>query len=151
MSKTELELERIALPICEKCGVYIYSSEYKKEGGSFYLRLFIDRDGGVTIDDCENVSRALSPLLDEKLDIKEAYIFEVSSPGIDRMLTRPWHFDKAIGSDIDIKLFAPIDGKKEISGNLLSHGEDFVTILNDNKEQTILKRQASQIRLSFKF
>ena len=118
LAKIDEALEKLALDICERHGVYIYNTEYKKEGSEYFLRLFIDKDGGVTIEDCENVSREISPLLDDLTFIKEAYIFEVSSPGIDRALTRDWHFEKVMGEEIEIKLFAPLDGKKEISGIL---------------------------------
>ncbi len=152
MSKTEAELERIAAPVCEKHGVYIYASEYKKEGGDYFLRLFIDKDGGVSIDDCERVSREISPLLDTQLDfLKEAYIFEVSSPGIERSLTREWHFDKAVGSDVSVRLFAPIDGQKELCGTLAANNENEIVITTQGKEMTIQKRQISLAKLSFKF
>lgn len=151
MSKIEAAFEKIAAPICEAHGVYIYEVEYKKEGGNYFLRLYIDKDGGVTIDDCENVSRAINPMLDETDFIKDAYIFEVSSPGIDRLLSRPWHYEKVIGEDVTVKLFAPIDSKKELTGVLVSCDEDSFVINADGKEITIEKTKAAQTRLSFKF
>lgn len=151
MSKIEAAFEKIAAPICEAQGVYIYEVEYKKEGGNYFLRLYIDKDGGVTIDDCENVSRAINPMLDETDFIKDAYIFEVSSPGIDRLLSRPWHYEKVIGEDVTVKLFAPIDSKKELTGVLVSCDEDSFVINADGKEITIEKTKAAQTRLSFNF
>ncbi len=151
MSKIEEALEELALPICEKFGVYIYETEYKKEGETFYLRLFIDKEGGVTVDDCENVSRALNPILDEKDPIKEAYIFEVSSPGLDRILSRPWHYEKALGRDIDVRLFMPFDGKKIFSGILTDFSDSSFTILENGKEITIEKKIAASVRLAVKF
>lgn len=151
MAKIDEALESLALPVCERHGVYIYNTEYKKEGSDYYLRLFIDKDGGVTIEDCENVSREISPLLDDLTFIKDAYIFEVSSPGIDRVLTRPWHFEKVMGQEIDIKLFAPIDGSKEISGVLKAYSEGNITIEANDKEIIIEKGKAASVKLAFNF
>ncbi len=151
MAKIDEALESLALPVCERHGVYIYNTEYKKEGSEYFLRLFIDKDGGVTIEDCENVSREISPLLDDLTFIKDAYIFEVSSPGIDRALTRPWHFEKVMGQEIDIKLFAPIDGSKEISGVLKAYSEGNITIEANDKEIIIEKGKAASVKLAFNF
>lgn len=151
LAKIDEALEKLALDVCERHGVYIYNTEYKKEGSEYYLRLYIDKDGGVTIEDCENVSREISPLLDDLTFIKEAYIFEVSSPGIDRALTRDWHFEKVMGEEIDVKLFAPIDGSREISGVLTGYNEGIITIDVNGKEITIEKGKAASVRLAFKF
>ena len=151
MAKIDEALEKLALDVCERHGVYIYNTEYKKEGSEYFLRLYIDKDGGVTIEDCENVSREISPMLDDLTFIKEAYIFEVSSPGIDRALTRDWHFEKVIGEEIEIKLFAPLDGKKEITGVLTGYSDGVITVLENDKEITIEKSKAASIRLAFKF
>ena len=151
MAKIDEALEKLALDVCERHGVYIYNTEYKKEGSEYFLRLYIDKDGGVTIEDCENVSREISPMLDDLTFIKEAYIFEVSSPGIDRALTRDWHFEKVMGEEIEIKLFAPLDGKKEITGILKNYSEGIITVLENDKEITIEKSKAASVRLAFKF
>lgn len=151
MAKIDEALEKIALDVCQRHGVYIYDTEYKKEGSDYFLRLFIDKDGGVTIEDCENVSREISPLLDDLTFIKEAYIFEVSSPGIDRHLKKEWHFEKVMGEEIDIKLFAPIDGSREISGILKGYNGGTITLDVNGKDIIIEKSKASSIRLAFKF
>ena len=151
MAKIDEALEKLALPVCERHGVYIYNTEYKKEGSEYYLRLFIDKDGGVTIEDCESVSREISPMLDDLTFIKDAYIFEVSSPGIDRVLSRPWHFEKVMGQEIDIKLFAAIDGKKEISGVLKAYSDGEITVVANDKEIIIEKGKAASVKLAFKF
>lgn len=152
MSKVEALLEKLALPVCEKHGVYIYDTEYKKEGSNYYLRLYIDKDGGVTINDCENVSREMSVLLDEHDSIiKDAYLFEVSSPGIDRLLTKDWHFEKVLGQDVDIKLFSAIEGTKELSGKLVSYDGNNITVIFGEKEITIDKNKAASVRLAFNF
>ncbi len=151
MAKNEALLEEIAAPVCEEFGVYVYECEYKKEGGEYYLRLFIDKDGGVTIEDCENVSRKVNEKLDALDPIKEAYIFEVSSPGMDRKLTRSWHFEKVLGEDVDVKLFAPIEGSKALTGTLTAYDDDTVTLIIGEKTITIEKSKASSIRLAIKF
>lgn len=151
MSKAEKILEELAAPICEEAGVYVYDCEYKKEGGEYYLRLFIDKDGGVTIEDCEKVSRAVSDALDKEDPIDEGYIFEVSSPGIDRRLSRDWHFEKAKGGEVELKLFAPIDGKKTISGVLLGYDHGLITIEADGKVMRIEKGKTSSVRMAVRF
>ena len=151
MAKIDEALEKLALPVCERHGVYIYNTEYKKEGSEYFLRLFIDKDSGVTIEDCENVSREISPMLDDLTFIKDAYIFEVSSPGIDRVLSRPWHFEKVIGEEIDIKLFAPIDGTKEITGILKAYSDGNITVETNDKEIIIEKGKAASVKLAFNF
>ncbi len=98
MSKAEEIAEREAEAICSGCGLYVYDVEYKKEGGENVLRVFIDSDSGVTLDDCEKVSRALSDRLDELDPIKGAYELEISSPGVERIIKRDWHYDKALGN-----------------------------------------------------
>lgn len=151
MAKIDEALEKLALPVCERHGVYIYNTEYKKEGSEYYLRLFIDKDGGVTIEDCENVSREISPMLDDLTFIKDAYIFEVSSPGIDRVLSKPWHYEKVMGEEIDIKLFAPIEGSKEITAVLKGYEDGKITVEYNGKELEIEEKQAANVRLTFKF
>ncbi|MDP4133653.1 MAG: ribosome maturation factor RimP [Bacillota bacterium] len=153
MSKIETLVEEMAAPLCEKENCYIYNVEFKKEGAAWCLRIYIDSDkeGGVSIDQCEAVSRALSDSLDGNDPINQAYELEVSSPGIERLLSRPFHFDKALGKKIEIKLYNPIDGKKRIEGILISHDEDTVTIENNKEKITIEKEKASQIKTVFEF
>lgn len=151
MAKINDALYEIALPVCERNGVYIYDTEYKKEGSEYYLRLYIDKDGGVTIDDCEKVSREINPLLDDITLLKDAYIFEVSSPGIDRLLTKDWHFEKVIGKEIEIKLFAPINGSKELLGILTDYSDGKITVMSGESKITIEKNQAASVRLSFSY
>ncbi len=150
MSKTEVIFEELAAPVCEEEGVYIYDSEYKKEGGNYYLRLFIDKEGGVTIDDCERVSRRLNDILDEKDFIPEAYIFEVSSPGMDRKLSRDWHFEKAIGCDVEIKLFAPFEGSKVLEGTLVGYDHALISLKVGERVIRIEKGKTSSVRLAVK-
>lgn len=149
MAKAEIVLEKEAAPVCERNGVYIYDTEYKKEGGSYVLRLYIDKDGGVTIDDCESVSREINAVLDEKLSfISEPYMFEVSSPGLDRKLTRDWHFEKAIGKNVDIKTFAPLKGSKAFTAKLLGYDHGVISLELDGEKIMLEKGKTASVRLS---
>ena len=163
MSRKEIEerTEKLLKPITEDNGVSVYDVEYVKEGSDYYLRAYIDKDGGVTIDDCEAVSRALNDKLDEEDYIDDAYILEVSSPGLTRALKKPEHFSKSIGKDVEFKLFSPITyeekGKKlsakEFVGILKKYDEstDTVTIGFDDKELEILRKDISSIHLWIDF
>ena len=152
MAKAEAVLEKEAAPICEKHGVYVYDAEYKKEGGSYVLRLYIDKDGGVGIEDCEKVSRELSDMLDEKLSfIKDPYVFEVSSPGMDRKLSRDWHFEKAIGKNVDIKTFAPFNGSKAFTAKLLGYDHGVLSLELNGERVMLEKGKTSSVRLTVEF
>ncbi len=149
MAKAETVLEKIAAPVCEENGVFIYDTEYVKEGGQYYLRLYIDKEGGVTIDDCEKVSSALNDELDTALDfVKDAYVFEVSSPGLDRRLRRDWHFEKAAGSNIDIKTFAPFMGSKSFTAKLLGYDHGVLSLELNGERVMLEKGKTSSIRLA---
>lgn len=104
----------LAKPVVEQMGLQLWDVRFEKEGASWYLRIFIDKEGGVTIDDCENLSRAMDQILDDADPISQSYYFEVSSPGIGRDLVRPWHFQRYLGQDVQVKLIRPVktqDGK----------------------------------------
>lgn len=123
----------LAAPICEQNGVYLYDVEYQKEGKNQVLRIYIDKDGGINIDECETVSRLLSEELDQANLISVAYNLEVSSPGAERKLTKDWHYEKVMGKKIEISLYAPINGAKNIIGTLEKATSQSV-ILNVNGE-----------------
>ena len=110
----------------EDCGVELWDVRYLKEGASWYLRVYIDKPGGITIDDCTNVSHAIDPVIDEADPIDGSYYLEVCSPGIERELTRPEHYIKLTGKKIRIKLYKASEGKKEFEGILKSSGENIV-------------------------
>lgn len=114
----------IARPVAAEMGLLLWDVRFEKEGGSHFLRYFIDKPGGVTIDDCERFSRAVDPLLDEADPIAEAYYLEVSSPGIERSLKTPEHFVAFIGRKIVIKLYQPIEGRKELVGTLSDYSAE---------------------------
>ena len=151
MNKTQIEnrTEELLTPIAGAHGVSIYDVEYVKEAGEYYLRAFIDKEGGVTIDDCVDVSRALSDVLDREDYIAEAYTLEVSSPGLTRALTRDRHFDASIGKTVDIKLFQAVEKQKEFSGVLMSFDKETVTIRLEEEDRVFQRKEISSVRLAF--
>ena len=140
----------IAEPVAESCGVNIWDVRYVKEGAEWYLRIFIDKEGGVYVDDCEAVSRAIDEPLDKLDPIKDYYILEVSSPGLERELTRAEHFDRFIGADVMVRLIRPMEVLgRDFSGVLTSHDKETVTITDHSGENvvTINKKDAAWIKL----
>lgn len=140
---------RIAEPIVESFGLTLWDVRYLKEGANWYLRIFIDKDEGVNINDCEKVSRALDEPLDALNLIDQSYCLEVSSPGIERELIRPEHFDKFIGSDIFVKTIRPIPNiGREFDGKLVSSDKtSFVISDLDGNELTIEKKDTAWVKL----
>lgn len=154
MSKRETyesRTEQLLAPIAEKNGVEIYDVEYVKEGSDWYLRAYIDKPEGVTIGDCENVSRALSDALDVEDYIADAYILEVSSPGLGRTLKKDRHLEKSLGKKIEIKTYKPIDKQKEFSGILKAYDAETVTVEEEGKERVFQRSQTALIRLALDF
>ena len=154
----EAKTEQLLYPIAEKYGVEIYDVEYVKEGSDWYLRAYIDKPGGVNIVDCENVSRALSDALDAEDFIPDAYILEVSSPGLGRTLKKDRHFEKSLGAEVEVKTYKPIDGQKEFTGILEDYDDDTITIgereddTGDNNITHVFKRnEIALIRLALDF
>ena len=126
--------------------------EYVKEGGNWYLRAYIDKPGGINVDDCEVVSRELSDILDEKDYIDEAYILEVSSPGLGRPLKKEKDFERSLGEEVEIRTYRMIDRQKEFTGILKSYDKETVTIeMEDTQERTFEKSEIALIRLAFDF
>ena len=122
----------LAKPLAESLGVSLWDVVFEKEGASWYLRIFIDKDDGINIDDCEAFSRPFNKILDEKDFIDQSYIFEVGSPGMGRELKRPEHFEKYIGSPVRVRLIRAADGLKEIIGSLKEYNKE--SILVDERE-----------------
>lgn len=147
----EARTEEILLPIAQNHGVDIYDVEYVKEGSDYYLRAFIDKPEGVNINDCENVSRALSDALDQADFIPEAYILEVSSPGLGRTLKKDRHLEKSMGLDVEIKLFKAVEGCKEFEGTLTGFDSESITISTEGKEQSFSRSDIAIIRLALDF
>ncbi len=144
----EARTEKLLKPIADKNEVEIYDVEYVKEGSEWYLRAYIDKPGGVNINDCENVSRALSDALDEEDFIPDAYILEVSSPGLGRTLKKDRHLEKSLGEEVEIKTYAPIEKQKEFSGILKAFDADTVTITEEETERVFKRKEIARIRLA---
>ena len=153
MSRKEMyeqKTEGILLPLVEQHGFELVDVEYVKEGGTWYLRAYIDKQGGITVDDCEAVSRALSDILDEKDYIDEAYILEVSSPGLGRPLKKEKDFKRSLGEEVEIRTYRAIDKQKEFVGVLKDYDENTVTIkYEDETTKTFEKKDIALIRLAF--
>lgn len=147
----ETRTEQLLAPIAEANRVSIYDVEYVKEGSDYYLRAYIDKPEGVNIQDCENVSRALSDVLDEEDFIPDAYILEVSSPGLGRALKKDKHLQTSIGQEVEVKLFKPIDKCKEFSGILESFDADTIVIRDGETARTFERPDVALIRLAFDF
>lgn len=147
----ELRTEQLLTPIVERFGVEIYDVEYVKEGSNWYLRAFIDKEEGVNINDCENVSRALSDALDTEDYIEDAYILEVSSPGLGRALKKDRHLEKSLGMEVEVRTYKAIDGQKEFSGILKAYDQETVTIEETNGEHVFRRSEIAQIRLALDF
>lgn len=144
----ETRTEAILAPIVQEYGVSIYDVEYVKEGSEYYLRAYIDKPDGVNILDCENVSRALSDKLDEEDFIADAYILEVSSPGLGRSLRKDRHLEASIGEEVEIKLFQPMDGSKEFAGILESFDKGSLTIRQGEETRTFERADIALTRLA---
>ncbi len=144
----EARTEKLLKPIADKNEVEIYDVEYVKEGSEWYLRAYIDKPGGVNINDCESVSRALSDALDEADFIPDAYILEVSSPGLGRTLKKDRHLEKSLGEEVEIKTYAPIEKQKEFSGILKAFDADTVTITEEETERVFKRKEIARIRLA---
>lgn len=144
---TERVLE-IAKPIAEQLGLEIWDVRYLKEGSDWYLRVFIDKPGGVGINDCVDMSHALDKPLDEGDFIPNAYILEVSSPGVERELVKKEHFEKMLGQKVMLKLIRPLDGKREFSGVLEGFDNGEITVsLEQDKKITVNKKETAYVRL----
>ncbi len=155
MSKKETiesRAEAFLLPLLEKHHFELVDVEYVREAGNWYLRAYIDKDGGITVDDCEMVSRSFSDWLDEKDFIDDAYIMEVSSPGLGRPLKKDKDLKRSLGKEVEIRLYRPRDKKKEFTGILKSFDADSVMIENGEGEETTINRsEIALIRLAFDF
>lgn len=148
----ELRTEKLLEPIISENNFELVDVEYVKEAGTYYLRVYVDKEGGISIDDCEIVSRALSDLLDEHDFIPDSYILEVSSPGLGRTLKKDKDFLRSIGEEVDIKLYKPIDKQKDFNGILESYdGEKIVIRIDEDNTMEFTKKEIALIRLAFDF
>ena len=149
MASIEEKVENLLKEQIEALGYELYDVQYAKEGKDYFLRIFIDNEKGIDLQDCEKVSNQINPLLDEKDFIKEMYFLEVSSPGIERILRKEKHFEKAKGKEIELKLFKPIEGKKEYRGILEKWNEETIELKIEETELKIERRNISLMKLVY--
>ena len=152
LEEYEKKTEEILQPIVDANGFELVDVEYVKEGGTWYLRAYIDKPGGITVDDCELVSRAANDILDEKDFVEDSYVFEVSSPGLGRPLKKEKDFARSIGEEVEIRTFRPINRQKEFIGILEAYDKETVTIeLEEEEKMQINRSDIALIRLAFDF
>ena len=145
-------VKELITPMADEMGYYLWDVEFVKEGADKYLRITIDNEEGITIEDCEKFHRAIDPILDEADPISEAYILEVSSPGIERELKTPEHIDACEGWDVELKLYAPKDGAKVFRGVLCGYDEDGKIVIEIGEERTAFDpREIAKIATYFDF
>ena len=142
---------QFAEPVVTEHGCSLWDVEYVREGADWFLRLYIDKDGGVDINDCEAISRAMDPILDEKDPIPDSYHFEVCSAGLERVLKRPGDFAQFMGSTVLVKLYRPRDGQKEFVGTLTGYEDGAVTVTVGNDTITFEKNEVALVRLYVEF
>lgn len=146
--------ENLAEPVLEELGLILWDVTFSKEGSLWILRYLIDKEEGLSITDCEAFSRKVDLLLDEKDPINESYTLEVSSPGVERDLTKDWHFDACMDDILHIKLIRPIDGEREFVGKLIAYNKGELTLLLDEEKDITINVKRSEtafIRLNFEF
>lgn len=153
MKRTEVEqrCEALVQPILDEHGFELWDVEYVKEGANYYLRVYADKEGGITIDDCVTISRGLEGKLDEEDFISEAYILEVSSPGLGRPLKRERDFARSIGAAVEVKLYQAINQQKELTGILKAYDEKMIILELEETELEIQRKEIALIRLAFDF
>ena len=151
MAKVTDTVAALAAPIVEEAGCSLWDVEDVKEAGTWFLRVYIDKEGGVSIDDCEAVSRPLSDKLDEADPIEGSYTFEVSSAGADRVLKKPEHFARFQGQEVEVKLYRPREGRKEFVGLLQSWEDGDVTLDMGGTPARFEKKEIALVRLYPRF
>ena len=145
------QVEAFSRPIVEAHGCSLWDTEYVREGSERFLRLYIDKDGGVSIDDCEAIARAVDPILDEKDPIPESYHFEVCSAGLERALKRPGDFVRFMGAPVTVRLYRPRNGVKELPGILRGYEDGRITVEAGKETITFERSQVAQVRLRVEF
>ena len=149
MANIEDKVKEIIEPIIVGLGYTLYDIIYEKEGKDFYLRIFIDSLKGISLDDCESVSNAITDKLDEMDIIKDMYFLEVSSCGLERVLRKDEHLKNELGNEVELKLYKPLNGKKQYNGILEAFSSDTITLQIDNKQHKIQRKDISQIKTLF--
>ncbi len=151
MAKVTDTVAQLALPFVQAAGCSLWDVEYVKEAGSWFLRVYIDKEGGVSIDDCETVSRPLSDALDEADPIEGSYVLEVSSAGADRVLKKPEHFQQFLDAEVEVRLYRPRQGKKDFVGVLAAWEDGNVTLTVAGETMVFEKKEVTQVRLYPRF
>ena len=151
MAKVTDTVAQLALPFVQEAGCSLWDVEYVKEAGSWFLRIYIDKETGVSIEDCEAVSRPLSDALDEADPIEGSYVLEVSSAGADRVLKKEEHFRQFVGTEVEVRLYRPREGKKEFVGDLVSCEDGNVTLNMAGEQVLFEKKEVAQVRLYPRF
>lgn len=148
----ESRTERFLLPLLAEHNFELVDVEYVKEGGNWYLRAYIDKEGGITVDDCEVISRILSDWLDREDFIADSYTLEVSSPGLGRPLKKDKDFERSLGEAVELRLYKPRDKQKEFAGILKGYDRETVTVeTEDGREEVFARQELALIRLAFDF
>ena len=146
MANIEERVEKLIEPIIEKIGYELYDVEYAKEGKNYFLRIFIDSEKGIDLNDCEKVNDAITDILDEENYIKEQYFLEVSSTGVEKILRKDKHLADNIGVEVEVKLFKPINKQKEFVGVLENFNEDEITLKIKDNEIKLNRKDISLIK-----
>lgn len=151
LAKVEERIEELVTSTIGELGYRVYDVMYVKEGKDNYLRIFIDNDAGISLDDCEKVNNAITDMLDEANIIKDQYFLEISSPGIERHIRKDKHLEEHIGKEIIVNLFRPMDKLKEITGELKKFDKDTLTLLTEGKEIVIERNNISLTKRAYKW
>ena len=151
MAKVTDTVAQLALPFVEAAGCSLWDVEYVKEAGEWFLRIYIDKEGGISIEDCEAVSRPLSDKLDEADPIEGSYTLEVSSAGADRVLKKPEHLARFRGEPVDVRLYRAREGRKGLTGTLKGYDDGDVTVELDGTDTLLEKKDVAQVRLHVTF
>ena len=148
----EKKAEALILPIIAKNNYELVDVEFVREGSNWFLRAYVDKEGGFSVNDCEKVSREVSDLLDKEDFIEESYILEISSPGLGRPLKKDKDFERSLGEEVEVKLYKALEGQKEFSGTLDAYDADTVTLgFEDNTKATFERKNIALIRLAIDF
>lgn len=149
VNNIETKVENLLKDVIQNLGYELYDVIYAKEAKDFYLRIIIDKEKGIDLNDCEKVNDAINDILDEADYIKDQYFLEVSSPGVERVLRKPKHFQSQIGNEILVKLFKPLEKQKEFTGILKSYSEEELVLIQDDKEVKIEVKNIALARTVF--
>ena len=147
MSKITDKVFELSKPVVEEAGCTLWDVEYVREAGTWFLRVYIDKEGGVSISDCETISRILDPMLDEADPIPDSYVFEVGSAGAERELKRPSDFQQFMGKEVEVRLYQPMNGQKAFVGSLEGYEDGNVTLLVGSKTMSFTKSQTALVKL----